>query len=132
MKKNFKVAYIALIALALIIAIAFATQGEWAMAGLNVINAGGVALIFTKELEVAKWKSIAERLDEEVEDLVKRIGEAATRERIANSALATMRKRAEDAEGKLAVINEEYYAEHSSESSTEEQKSMDVEVKQEL
>jgi hypothetical protein len=131
MKKNLKVAYIALIALALIIAIAFATQGEWAMAGLNVVNAVWVALIFTKELEVAKWKNIAERLDEEIEDLVKRIGKAATRERIANSALATMRKRAEDAEGKLAVINEVYYAKHSSESSAEEQKSMDVEAKQE-
>lgn len=54
MKKNLKVAYIALIALALIIAIAFATQGEWVMAGLNVVNAGWVALLFTKELEVAK------------------------------------------------------------------------------
>ncbi len=74
MKKNLKVAYIALIALALIVAIAFATQGEWAMAGLNVVNAAWGVLIFTKKLEVAKWKSFAERLDEEVEDLVKRIG----------------------------------------------------------
>lgn len=111
MKKEYKYAYIALIAACVVLCIASIAVTAYSSAILLAVTAVYTFVIYKYNLMIGKYDNIVDNLFEEINRYSKALTESEERERLAKQELAKMRKRLEVTEAARKELEEAYHNE---------------------